>query len=153
MRRWPCVLFILAFVPGAGCSTYQTHLARAQHALEQGELERTLAICRALEPDLGRLAVGDRARYAYLRGTADRRVGYKTDARHWLALATSLEREAPGSLPPDWTQSATESLSALNEEVYAAGPGAIADLPSETAGGHPGGEASPKAPAAPPAAP
>jgi hypothetical protein len=105
----------------ASCATYEEDLMRGQHAFEQSEHERALAILRALEPDTARLSIVGRAHYAYLRGMTDYRIGYRSDARHWLAVATTIDEEAPGSLPADWERRMSESLKELNEEVYAGG--------------------------------
>jgi hypothetical protein len=72
----------------AACSGASGSLIRGQRAFERGDHDRALAIFRDLEPDLGRLSPVERTRYAYLRGMTDYRLGDKTDARHWLALAT-----------------------------------------------------------------
>lgn len=112
----PCLL-----LGGAGCATYQDDLARGERAFEASEHQRALAVFRILEPDLGRLSVSERARYAYLRGMTDASIGYKAEARHWLSVAAALEQATPGSLPSDWAKRLTESLKELNEEVYTAG--------------------------------
>ena len=98
---------------------------RGQRAFEQSEHERALAIFRALERDTGRLPVVGRAHYAYLRGMTDYRIGYKGDARHWLAVASAIERQTPGSLPPEWEKRLAESLQELNEEVYSGGTASL----------------------------
>ena len=103
------------------CATYEDDLMRGQRAFEQSEHERALAIFRALERDTGRLSVVGRARYAYLRGMTDYRIGYKGEARHWLAVGAAIERQTPGSLPPEWEKRLGESLQELNEEVYSGG--------------------------------
>jgi hypothetical protein len=105
----------------ASCATYEEDLMRGQHAFEQSEHERALAILRALEPDTPRLSVVGRAHYAYLRGMTDYRIGYRSEARHWLAIASTIDEESPGSLPADWEKRMSESLKELNEEVYAGG--------------------------------
>lgn len=105
----------------AACTTYEDDLARGQRAFEQSEHERALAVLRALEPDTGHLSFADLARYAYLRGMTDFRIGYKVDARHWLGMAAAMQQQAPGSIPPDWAKRMNESLKELNEEVYQGG--------------------------------
>jgi hypothetical protein len=105
----------------ASCASYDEALTRGQRAFEQSEHERALAILRALEPDTNRLSVVGRAHYAYLRGMTDYRIGYRTDARHWLAIASSIDQQTPGSLPPEWEKRMGESLKELNEEVYSGG--------------------------------
>ena len=105
----------------AACQTYQGDLARAQTAFEQNDHERALAIFRMLEPDLAQLSVPERAQFAYLRGMTDFRIGYKVDARHWLAVAKSLDDTNPGLLPGDWKSRLGEALDELNEGIYGGG--------------------------------
>ncbi len=107
------------------CATYQDDLARGQRAFEESEHERALAIFRSLEQDTGRLSAVGRVRYAYLRGMTDYRIGYMSDARHWLAIAAALDRATPGSLTPEWEKRMAESLQELNEEVFAEGVAAL----------------------------
>jgi hypothetical protein len=111
-------LSVLAF---AGCTTYQDDLARGERAFEASEHERALAIFRSLENDTGRLTDPERAHYAYLRGMTDYRIGYKAEARHWLAIAAAIEQQTQNSLPSEWTKRMTASLKELNEEVFTAG--------------------------------
>jgi hypothetical protein len=115
-----------------GCATYTSALLRGQSAYEEGEHDRALAIFRALERDTPRLAAGNRARYAYLRGMTDERLGYRADARHWLALASVDEKQAPGSLPAEWVATLDESLTELNVTVYATGVAALSEALPET---------------------
>jgi hypothetical protein len=146
MRRWFAQASVVVFaaltvtVSGAftGCATYSGSLARGQRAFEDGELERALAIFRFLEVDLDRLSPGERAQYAYLRGTVDYRMGYRSDARHWLALAAAFEAQSPGGLPSAWAERLQASLRDLDEEVFrsvsgepppAAPPGSSGGLP------------------------
>ncbi len=139
----------------SACATYHDDLVRSQVAFEASELERALALLRGLEPDMSRLSGADRARYAYLRGMTDYRIGYRSEARHWLAVAASLEDKTPGSLLPDWEKRLTESLTELNEEVYSDGIASLsrpasskAAEPSAPAEGEP---TSPPADVEPPA--
>jgi hypothetical protein len=111
----------------AGCRTYQDDLARSQRAFEQNEHERALALLRQLEPDVSRLSVADQAQYAYLRGMTDYRIGYKVDARHWLALTKSLEEQTPDLLPQDWKARMGEALKELNEGVYGGGTDSLSN--------------------------
>jgi hypothetical protein len=117
---------VLAAVPFGilavgGCATYRDDLARAQVSFEENAHERALATLRVLEPDLKRLTREERARYAYLRGMTDYRIGYRRDGRHWLVLARALDAETPGALPTDWLDRMNDALAELNEAVYAGG--------------------------------
>jgi hypothetical protein len=105
----------------AACTTYQDDLARGQKAFEQNEHERALALFRQLEPDTSHLTLPERAQYAYLRGMTDYRIGYKVDARHWLAVAKALDDATPGLLPTDWKTRLGEALTELNDAVYGGG--------------------------------
>jgi hypothetical protein len=114
-RAWLLLLLV------CGCATYQSDLARGEKAFEQNAHERALAILRALEPDIDRLSPSERAQYAYLRGMTDYRIGYRSDARHWLAYAQAVEAQHPNSLKPDWGKRLSETMKELNEEVYTGG--------------------------------
>jgi hypothetical protein len=104
------------------CQTYQDDLARSQRAFEQNDHERALAILRQLEPDTtAHLSPSEQAQYAYLRGMTDYRIGYRVDARHWLAVAKALDDSTPGLLPTDWKGRMGEALTDLNENVYGGG--------------------------------
>jgi hypothetical protein len=104
-----------------GCQTYQDDLTRSQRAFEQNEHEHALAILRQLEPDTFHLSAGEQAQYAYIRGMTDYRIGYKADARHWLAIAKAMDETTPGLLPQDWKARMSDALGELNEGVYGGG--------------------------------
>lgn len=120
MRRLIPWVFAGVFF-ATGCATYTDELGRGQAAFEKSEYERALATFRALEPDLRHLSTPDQARYAYLRGMTDYRIGYRSDARHWLALAKAIEDANPKSLPGDWKSRTNDALTEMNDEVFAAG--------------------------------
>jgi hypothetical protein len=119
-----------AWAVGA-CTTYQDDLNRSQRAFDASEHDRALAILRQLEGDEGRLSVTDRAHYDYLRGMVDYRIGYRLEARHWLALAAAIEQTTPGSLTPDVTKRLNDSLKELNEAVYSGGMEALSNDPTK----------------------
>ena len=114
-------LVALSALFAVSCATYSDELGRGQAAFEKSEYERALGTFRALEPDQRHLATSDQARYAYLRGMTDYRIGYRADARHWLAVAKAIEDQQPKSLPSDWKSRLNDALTELNDEVYAAG--------------------------------
>lgn len=114
-----------AFVLG-GCTTYRDELVRAQNAYEANEHETALALERAIEPDAPYLSRAEQTRYYYLRGMTDFRIGYRAEARHWLAVARAMETDNPGSLPPDWKNRTEETLHTLNTEVYQNGLASLA---------------------------
>lgn len=125
-RSLMAVFAALAFSIGVGgCMTYPDQLARGQRAYEQNDHDRTLALLRDLEPDVTRLSISEQARYAYLRGMSDYRIGYKPDARHWLSVAKAHEDAIPGVLPADWKARTIEALEELNAVVYSQGTAAL----------------------------
>ncbi len=124
MRR--LVVLLLALAVGA-CATYREDLNRGQRLYDESEYERALAIWRFLEVDLDSLDYHDQARYAYLRGMTDYRLGggkggadpqFRAHARHWLAVARAIEQEHPGGLSEQWKELMEEALGELNAEVW-----------------------------------
>ena len=118
-------LSLAALMALASCATYRDELVRAQSAYENNQHERTLALLRDLEPDVGHLTQGEQAQYAYLRGMTDYRIGYKNDARHWLAIARAFDEQSPGILPADWKQRTTDALAELDGVVQGQGYAAL----------------------------
>jgi hypothetical protein len=116
-----CAVGLLALLLAA-CVTYREDLNRGQRLYDESQYERALAIFRVLEADQDSLAPPDRARYFYLRGMTDYRLGFRRDARHWLALAKASEHEHPGGLAPEWRDRIEKYLGELNREVYGLGP-------------------------------
>jgi hypothetical protein len=106
----------------AACATQSEDLNRGQRLYDESQYERALAIFRALEPEQDSLGEGDRARYFYLRGMTDYRLGFRRDARHWLALAKATDQAYPGGLAPEWHERLERYLGDLNREVYGLGP-------------------------------
>ncbi len=104
-----------------GCTTYRDELVRAQNAYDANEHETALAIERAIEPNAPYLNPSERARYYYLRGMTDFRIGYRSEARHYLAIARAMENENAGALPAEWKTRMNETLLTLNTEVYSSG--------------------------------
>lgn len=96
------------------CTTYRDQLVRSQASFEQNQHERALGQLRALEPHMTKLAQPEQAQYAYLRGMNDFRLGYRDDARHWLAIAKTYDDASPGTLPSDWKARMNDALEELD---------------------------------------
>ena len=105
----------------ASCTTFRDDLVRGQKAYETSSHERALAILKQLEPDQDHLSAEERAHYAYLRGMTDYRIGYRAEARHWLAIADQADKATPGALPTEWKTRMNEALEELNAQVYSQG--------------------------------
>ena len=112
------VISVVALFASTGCATYHDDLARGETAFEANQHEQALAIFRTLELDTNHFDTSEKARYFYLRGMTDFRVGYKADARHWLLLAQAVETQTPGTLPDDWKQRLGDAVATLDSAVY-----------------------------------
>ncbi|HTQ06638.1 MAG TPA: hypothetical protein VMI54_22435 [Polyangiaceae bacterium] len=113
MRRFALLALLVV-----GCTTYREDLNRGQRLYEENQYEHALAIWRVLETDTDSLSDNDQARYAYLRGMTDYRLGFRPYARHWLGLARALDKEHPGGLNQEWRDRLDKSLADLNNDVY-----------------------------------
>lgn len=102
----------------ASCFGPAEILARGQAYYEDNEYERALAVWRELERHERVLGTTERARYAYLRGMTDYRLGFRDDARHWLGMAKSTEQQHPGSLAPVWMTRLDGALGDLDREMF-----------------------------------
>lgn len=101
-----------------GCATYREDLNRGQRLYEENQYERALAIWRVLEADMDSLSRTDQARYAYLRGMTDYRLGFRPYARHWLGVSRAIEKEHPGGLNQEWKDRMNQSLADLDRDVF-----------------------------------
>lgn len=100
------------------CAGERAALLRGQAYYEDNQFERALAIWRNLERRQASLGSSDFARYAYLRGMTDYRLGFHLDARHWLGLAHVAHRKHPSALDPAWVQRLDGALSDLNRRQF-----------------------------------
>jgi hypothetical protein len=107
-----CACWLLA------CSGERGALLRGQGYYEDNQYERALSIWRELERNERALTPGDFARYAYLRGMTDYRLGYRPDARHWLSLAKVAEQEQPGGLDGAWLPRLDAALADLDRQSF-----------------------------------
>jgi hypothetical protein len=105
-----------------GCATYRDDLARGQHYYDLSQYDHALSVWRMLERDWDSLDDAEQSRYAYLRGMTDYRMGYRADARHWLALSRAIIEKHPGGLDAQSIAQLDQALTQLNDAVYRAGP-------------------------------
>jgi hypothetical protein len=121
MRSRLCrsVLALLALHCGAlACAGGQAALLRGQAYYEDNQFERALAVWRDLERRERELSSTDFARYAYLRGMTDYRLGFHLDARHWLGLAKVAHQQHPSALDSAWSSRLDGALSDLNRRTF-----------------------------------
>jgi hypothetical protein len=127
---------VLAFALGVGCATYRQDLDRARAHYDKNEYEPALALFRVLEPDMDSFSSAEQTQYAYSRGMTDYRLAalanqgngvadpkgsFRSNARHWLAVARAIEKETPGGLTGDEKQRLDDALVDLNKDVYGGG--------------------------------
>lgn len=120
-----------------GCTTYRDNLSRGERLYQENKFEDTLALCRLMERDLGALSRSEQARYAYLRGMTDYQLGYRPDARHWLAIAWAIHEQEAGGLDADQQGTTSATLDELNREVYGLSPVDAAPTATEQAASAP----------------
>lgn len=147
--------FALALpLASAGCATYRQDLGRARTHYEANEYEKALALFRVLEPDMDSLSEAEKTQFAYLRGMTDYRLAalanagtgmsnprqdFRSNARHWLAVASAIEKQTQGGLSGDEKQRLADAMIDLNKDVYGGGD----TLPDDPA--KPGDKAGDKA--------
>ncbi len=105
-----------------GCATYHDDLERGQHYYDLNQYNNALSVWRILEVDWDSLTYAEQARYAFLRGMTDYRMGYRADARHWLAMSKAVAQHHPGGLDAKSLAQLEQALTEFNAAVYAMGP-------------------------------
>jgi len=164
LRRIPSgsvtALLLLAILL-LGCRGERAALLRGQGYYEDNQFERALSLWRDLERHQSSFTPSDFARYAYLRGMTDYRLGFHADARHWLSLAKVSEQQQPGVLDGAWLPRLDSALADLDREssgIRAGTTDSVQSIDAPSIDGttvvpaSPGGF-SPGAPAPPPPAP
>lgn len=111
---WTTVCFL-----GLSCSPYQQQLQRGLRYYENNQYEEALALWRDLGAEEKSFSRSDQARYAYLRGMTDYRLGFAGEARYWLSLARATDQLHPGGFEPQWSQRLTRALRELSRITYA----------------------------------
>jgi hypothetical protein len=110
--RWVFAFLLLC------CGGERAALLRGQGYYEDNQFERALSVWRDLERHEPALTPSQFARYAYLRGMTDYRLGFHADARHWLSLAKVSERQHPGGLEGAWLPRLDGALADLDRESF-----------------------------------
>lgn len=107
---------LLGGLLAASCATYVDTIERGQRYYEDNQYERALALWRDLDRRGAELAPADRARFAYFRGMTDYRLGFREEARHWLAVARAQQLTARGALDPAWLERLDGALADLERD-------------------------------------
>jgi hypothetical protein len=109
------ILTAVVLSRGLACASYSDALARGQRYYEDNQYERALALWRDLDRREAQFSPAERARYAYFRGMTDYRLGYRDDARHWLAIARAADSVRPGGLGAVWLERLDTALADLGQ--------------------------------------
>jgi hypothetical protein len=145
---------VLALCSALACASYSDALARGQRYYEDNQYDRALALWRDLERRGAEFSAAERARYAYLRGMTDYRLGYRDDARHWLAIARAADSAHPGGLGSVWLERLDSALTDLGRASARSAEGAadvVQTIEAPAGAKNPGGPSrdTPSAAAAP----
>jgi hypothetical protein len=107
-----------AVLGALGCAGYGDAVARGQRYYEDNQYERALALWRDLDRREATFDAGERTRYAYFRGMTDYRLGYREEARHWLAIAKARDATGSGGLGSAWRERLEGALGDLERETF-----------------------------------
>ncbi len=110
--RLNAALLVLAVAAG-GCAAVQQDMQRAEASYEAARYEDTLVWLRDLEDDAPSMDAELRARYFYLRGMTEYRLGHRSDALHYLAVAREIAGDGGAGLRPEWRQIMERTLAEL----------------------------------------
>lgn len=114
--------YSLAVACLCSCAGHADALERGQRLYEDNQYERALALWRELDRREAAFGPRERARYAYFRGMTDYRLGFRDDARHWLAIAKATDAQQPGALVPTWLERLDGALTDLGREALGLRP-------------------------------
>lgn len=96
-----------------GCAAIADDMRRAEQSYETARYENTLIWLRDLEDDAPGMDLDMRARYFYLRGMTEYRLGHRADALHYLAVAREIASDGGAGLRPEWRQLMDRTLTEL----------------------------------------
>jgi hypothetical protein len=121
-RGREALLLGLTLASAASCAGQRDALTRGQRYYEDNQYEKALSLWRDLDRRHVPLSSTDRARFAYLRGMTDYRLGFRDDARHWLAVAKGTDAQNPGGLDVSSRERLDGALGDLEREVFGIHP-------------------------------
>jgi len=108
--RLAIVLVSLAL---GACGAASAELRRAEQSYEQARYENALSWLADLEPNAPNLGRDERARYFYVRGMTEYRLGHRPEALHYLAVAREVSGEDSNGLRPEQRDLMTRTLAEL----------------------------------------
>ncbi len=95
-------LGVLALSLGlVACGAASAELRRAEESYEQARYENALSWLADLEPNAPSLSHDERARYFYVRGMTEYRLGHRSEALYYLAVAREIAGDDGVGLRPE----------------------------------------------------
>lgn len=111
--RWHSLCALgLALSLGA-CGAASAELRRAEQSYEQARYENALSWLADLEPNAPTLNQEERARYFYVRGMTEYRLGHRPEALYYLAVAREISGEDGDGLREEQRDLMTRTLAEL----------------------------------------
>lgn len=137
------LLGLLTGAFAAGCAAVAQDMQRAEASYEEARYEDALVWLADLEDDAPSMDAPMRARYFYLRGMTEYRLGHRADALHYLAVAREVAGERGDGLRPEWQQIMARTLTELTPRGLSHRPPEASEAGAAEATG--GGEDPPEA--------
>lgn len=141
MRHGARLLSVLPLLVLFGCAALSDDMRRAEASYEQARYEDTLVWLTDLEDDAPSMDPEMRARYYYLRGMTEYRLGHRSDALYYLAVAREVAGDQGVGLRPEWRQIMDRALAELTPRGMSYHPPAESEaVSSESTDASSGGE-------------
>ncbi|MGE0787730.1 MAG: hypothetical protein AB7S26_18790 [Sandaracinaceae bacterium] len=138
MKRtgWIAAALTTLALAGSGCAALSDDMRRAESSYETARYEDALIWLTDLEDDAPSMDLEMRARYFYLRGMTEYRLGHRTFALHYLAVAREVAGDQGDGLRPEWRQIMDRTLEELTpRDSGHRPPDAETETPAPTSGG------------------
>lgn len=114
MRSVSYASLALALTMSVGaCAALSDDMNRAETAYGAARYEDTLIWLRDLEDDAPSMDLEMRARYYYLRGMTEYRLGHRGNSLHYLAVAREVTGDGGAGMRSEWRQIMDRTLTEL----------------------------------------
>lgn len=103
----------LSAVAVLGCAATASEMRRAEDAYDQARFDHARTWLVDLEDEAPGMSVAMRARYFYLRGMSEYRLGHRLDALHYLEVAKEIVGDDQRLLEEEQRELLTRTLAEL----------------------------------------
>lgn len=111
--RWHSLLALGLGLTLGACGAASAELRRAEQSYEQARYENALSWLADLEPNAPTLNHEERARYFYVRGMTEYRLGHRPEALYYLAVAREISGEDGDGLREEQRDLMTRTIAEL----------------------------------------